>query len=289
MSYSIVQKSRQEASVETLCGALGVSVSGYYAWRSREPSQRQQTDVQLLKHIQIAYRAGRGVYGSPRIHATLHEQGMPCSRKRVMRLMQANGLRSRRRPKRRVQTTDSRHNRPVAPNLLQRDFSATGLNQKWVGDMVGIWTDEGWLYLAALLDTYSRRIVGWAMSLRRDEALVTDALRMALAQREIPDPAALIHHTHRGSQYTADDYLALLNEHHIQLSMSNKGDPYDNAMIESFFSTLRAELTDLERFITRQAARTALFEFIEVFYNRQPLHSSLGYRSPIQFEAAYLS
>ncbi len=138
MSYSIVQKSRQEASVEILCGALGVSVSGYYAWRSREPSQRQQTDTQLLEHIQTAYQAGRSVYGSPRIHAALQEQGLHCSRKRVVRLMQENGLRSRRRPKRRVQTTDSRHNRPVAPNLLQRDFSATGLNQKWVGDMVGI-------------------------------------------------------------------------------------------------------------------------------------------------------
>lgn len=289
MSYTIVQKSRQEASVETLCGALGVSVSGYYAWRSREPSQREQTDAQLLKHIQAVYQAGRGVYGSPRIHAALHEQGMHCSRKRVVRLMQANGLRSHRRPKRRVQTTDSRHNRPVAPNLLQRDFSASGLNQKWVGDMVGIWTDEGWLYLAALLDTCSRRIVGWAMSLHRDEALVTDALRMALAQRNIPDPSALIHHTDRGSQYTADDYLALLKVHHIQLSMSNKGDPYDNAMIESFFSTLRAELTDLQRFPTRRVARTAVFEFIEVFYNRQRLHSSLGYLSPTQFEAALLS
>lgn len=150
MSYSIVQTSRKAASVEILCGALGVSVSGYYAWRSREPSQRQQTDAQVLEHIQAAYQAGRGVYGSPRIHAALHKQGMHCSRKRVVRLMQENGLRSRRRPKRRVQTTDSRHHRPVAPNLLQRDFSATALNQKWVGDMVGIWTDEGWLYLAAL-------------------------------------------------------------------------------------------------------------------------------------------
>ena len=289
MSYSIVQKSRQEASVEILCGALGVSVSGYYAWRSREPSQRQQTDTQLLEHIQTAYQAGRSVYGSPRIHAALQEQRLHCSRKRVVRLMQENGLRSRRRPKRRVQTTDSCHNRPVAPNLLQRDFSATGLNQKWVGDMVGIWKDEGWLYLAALLDTCSRRIVGWAMSLHRDGALVTDALCMALAQRNIPDPAALIHHSDRGSQYTADDYLALLKEHYIQLSMSNKGDPYDNAVIESFFSTLRAELTDLERFPTRQVARTDVFEFIEVFYNRQRLHSSLGYRSPTQYEAALLS
>jgi transposase InsO family protein len=158
-----------------------------------------------------------------------------------------------------------------------------------VGDIVGIWTDEGWLYLAALLDTYSRLIVGWAMSMYRDEALVTDALRMALARRDLPAQTDLIQHTDRGSQYTADDYLALLKTKGIQVSMSGKGDPYDNAMMESFFSTLRAELTDLERFATRQAARTAVFEFIEVFYNRQRLHSSLGYRSPVAFETAHLS
>jgi transposase InsO family protein len=188
-----------------------------------------------------------------------------------------------------VRTTDSRHNRPVAPNLLKRDFSADAPNEKWVGDIVGIWTDEGWLYLAALLDTYSRLIVGWAMSVYRDEALVETALRMALARRKLPADTDLIQHTDRGSQYTADDYLALLKGHGIQVSMSNKADPYDNAMMESFFRTLRAELTDLERFATRQAARTAVFEFIEVFYNRQRLHSSLGYRSPLAFETAHLS
>ncbi len=231
----------------------------------------------LLKEIEAAYQASRGLYGSPRIHAVLRQQGVRCSRKRVARLMRQHGIHSRRRPKRRVRTTDSRHNRPVAPNLLKRDFRATVPNEKWVGDILGIWTDEGWLYLAALLDTYSRFIVGWAMSCYRDEALVTDALRMALARRELPQPTHLIQHTDRGSQYTADDYLALLKSNGIQVSMSGKGDPYDNAMIESFFSTLRAELTDLERFATRQAARTAVFEFIEAFYNRQRLHSSLGY------------
>jgi transposase InsO family protein len=158
-----------------------------------------------------------------------------------------------------------------------------------VGDILGIWTEEGWLYLAALLDTYSRFITGWAMSVYRDEALVTDALCMALLQRDIPHTTELIHHTDRGSQYTADEYLALLKSHKIQVSMSGKGNPYDNAMMESFFSTLRAELTELERFPTRQMARTAVFEFIEVFYNRQRLHSSLGYRSPVAFETAHLS
>ena len=192
---------------------------------------RQKADEALLVHIQAAYQEGRGLYGSPRIHAVLQQDGVRCSRKRVARLMRQAGLRSRRRPKRRVRTTDSNHKRPVAPNLLQRDFAADIPNQKWVGDIVAIWTDEGWLYLAALLDTYSRYIVGWAMSVHRDEALVTAALQMALAQRDIPD--TLVHHTDRGSQYTADDYLALLHAHGIHVSMSGKGDPYDNAMMET--------------------------------------------------------
>jgi len=289
MSYQIIETNCEVGVVETLCGALGVSVSGFYAWRTRPPSQHQQTDAVLLKQIQVVYQAGRGLYGSPRIHAALRQQGVCCSRKRVARLMRQHGIHSRRRPKRRLRTTDSRHNRPVAPNLLKRDFSADAPNEKWVGDIVGIWTDEGWLYLAALLDTYSRLIVGWAMSIYRDEALVEAALRMALVRRALPQAADLIQHTDRGSQYTADDYLALLKAHGIQVSMSDKGDPYDNAMMESFFSTLRAELTDLERFATRQAARTAVFEYIEVFYNRQRLHSSLGYRSPVAFETALLS
>jgi putative transposase len=289
VSYQIIESHREVGAVEPLCRVLGVSVSGYYAWRTREPSQHQQTDAVLLKAIRAEYRAGRGLYGSPRIHAALRQQGLRCSRKRVVRLMRRAGLYSCRRPNRRARTTDSRHHRPVAPNLLQQDFSANAPNEKWVGDIVGIWTDEGWLYLAALLDTYSRLIVGWAMSVYCNEALVEAALRMALARRTIPQPATLIQHTDRGSQYTADDYLALLKAHGIQVSMSDRGNPYDNAMMESFFSTLRAELTDLERFSTRQAARTAVFEFIEVFYNRQRLHSSLGYRSPMAFESALLS
>jgi len=289
VSYQIIETNRAAGVVETLCGALGISVSGYYAWHKRQPSQHQQEDTHLLTQIKAVYQAGRGLYGSPRIHASLRQQGVLCSRKRVARLMRQAGLHSRRRPKRRIRTTDSRHNRPVAPNLLKQDFSAAAPNEKWLGDIVGIWTDEGWLYLAALLDTYSRLIVGWAMSGYRDEALVTEALGMALAQRHIPRTAELIHHTDRGSQYTADDYLAALQAQDIRVSMSDKGNPYDNAMMESFFSTLRAELTDLERFPTRQAARTKVFEFIEVFYNRQRLHSSLGYRSPADFETAHLS
>ena len=286
MSYGIIEGERSQGAVETLCRALSVSVSGFYAWRQRGTSQRATEDGKLLEQIRQAYEAGRGVYGSPRIHAYLRHQGIRCSRKRVARLMRQHQIASRRRPKRRVSTTDSRHGRPVAPNLLRRDFGATAPNQKWVGDILGLWTETGWLYLAVLLDTYSRRVVGWAMRAQRDEALVEAALRMALTRRQLLRPTALIHHSDRGSQYTADDYLALLTGHQIRVSMSNKGDPYDNAMMESFFSTLRAELTDLQRFETHQAARAAVFEFIEVFYNRQRLHSALGYCSPVAFEAA---
>lgn len=277
----------EECSVKVACGALGVCVSGYYAWRERTPSAREQSDAALLPHIRQAYEDSRGLYGSPRIHAALKQQGLVCSRKRVARLMRQAALRSRRRVSRRVHTTDSRHERPVAPNLLERDFSAQAENEKWLGDIIGVWTDEGWLYLAALLDTFSRLIVGWAMSEFRHEALVQAALDMALCRRQIRPER--IHHTDRGSQYTADDYPATLRSRHVLISRSKKGDCYDNAMMESFFSTLRAELTELAHFHTRAEARTALFEFIEGFYNRQRLHSALDYLSPAEFEAAHAS
>jgi putative transposase len=285
VSYQVVAAVADAYAVELACRMLGVSVSGYYAWRGREPSQREQGDVALLAHIRRVYEGSRGLYGSPRIHAALEQQAIVCSRKRVARLMRQAGWRSRRRMRRRAHTTDSQHERVVAPNLLERDFSAYAPNEKWLGDIVGIWTDEGWLYLAALLDTFSRIIVGWAMSELRDEALVRAALDMALARRGID--GEMIHHTDRGSQYAADDYQAALRLKGVLISMSKKGDCYDNAMMESFFSTLRAELTELVHFPTRDAARTAVFEFIEVFYNRQRLHSALGYRSPADFEATY--
>jgi putative transposase len=274
-----------EYAVETMCGALGVSVSGYYAWQKRGPSAREQSDEELLSHIRAIHQDSRGLYGSPRIHAALQQAGVRCSRKRVARLMREAGIHSLRRVRRRVHTTDSNHRRPVAPNVLQRDFSASAPNQKWVGDILGVPTDEGWLYVAALLDTFSRRIIGLAMSAYRDEALVMAALRMALAQRVLVGD--LIHHTDRGSQYTADDYLALLKAHGVTLSMSGKGDPYDNAMMESFFSTLRAECTERHHFTTRETARLVIFEYVMVLYNRQRLHSALGYHCPVDFEAAH--
>jgi len=266
---------------------LEVSVSGYYAWRNHEPSAHDQGDAALLEQVRVEHQASRGLYGSPRIHAALRHRGVRCGRKRVARVMREAGIYSRRRPRRRVHTTDSRHEHPLAPNVLQRDFSATTPNQKWVGDILGVWTGDDWLYVAAVLDTFSRRIIGWAMSPARDEALVTAALRMALTDRVL-DPA-LVHHSDRGSQYAALDYRALLDAYGITVSMSAKGDPYDNAMMESFFSTLRAECTDLHAFTSQREARTVVFEFIEVFYNRQRLHSALGYTSPVQFEAAFVS
>lgn len=285
MSYQMIADLQEEYPVETMCGALGVSVSGYYAWHNREPSAREQSDEELLTQIRTIHQDSRGLYGSPRIHAALQQAGVACSRKRVARLMREAGIHSQRRVRRRVHTTDSNHHRPVAPNVLQRDFSATAPNQKWVGDILAVSTDEGWLYVAALLDTFSRRIVGLAMSAYRDEALVMTALQMALGQRT--PTADLIHHTDRGSQYTADDYLALLKAHGVTVSMSGKGDPYDNAMMESFFSTLRAECTERYHFASRETARLVVFEYVMVLYNRQRLHSSLGYHCPLDFEANY--
>ncbi len=284
----MIRRHEGQYAIQPMCSALGVSESGYYAWRKRGPSLRQQEDQRLLKEIRRIHQDSRKLYGSPRIHAVLQREGIRCSRKRVARLMRENAIFSRRRPKRRMRTTDSKHNRPVAANLLKRDFSANAPNEKWVGDILAIWTSEGWYYLAALLDTFSRMIVGWAMSPYRDEALVEAALCMALDRRQIIVDVELIHHTDRGSQYTADAYLAILASLGIQVSMSGKGDPYDNAMMESFFSTLRAECTDLRRFETHLAARLEVFDFIELFYNRQRLHSSLGYLSPAEFEAADL-
>jgi putative transposase len=285
VSFEMMAAHEGQYAVETMCRAFGVSVSGYYAWQKRLPRAREQSDDELLKQIRAIHQNSRGLYGSPRIHAALKQAGVCCSRKRVARLMRAAGIHSLRHVRRRVRTTDSNHTHPVAPNLLQRDFSATAPNQKWVGDILGVSTDEGWLYGAALLDTFSRRIIGLAMSAFRDEALVTTALRMALGQRLLVGD--LIHHTDRGSQYTADDYLALLDAHHVSVSMSGKGDPYDNAMMESFFSTLRAECTERYHFATRTAARLVIFDYIMVLYNRQRLHSALGYRCPVDFEAAH--
>ena len=275
----MIEQQRGTASVELMCRVYAVSVSGYYAWRKRCPSQHQQRDAELLEMICHLQQSGRGLYGSDRIYKRLRSQGVSCSRKRIARLMKAHGLNSRRRCQYRHRTTDSQHHNPVAPNRLNRNFKAQRVNEKWVGDIVGIRTDEGWLYVAVLLDVFSRMIVGWSMSIHRDEKLVHDALAMALARRHITTGMDLLHHSDRGSQYTAHDYQTLLTLYGIDVSMSN------NAMMESFFSTLRAELTELQHFQTFAQARLAVFDYVEVFYNRQRIHSSIDYLSPLEYEA----
>jgi putative transposase len=281
MKYSFIAAHQKEFPVIRMCQVLNVSESGYYAWCKREPSQRKREDESLGKRIEDAYHDNRQVYGSPRLHAELKEQGVHCGRKRVARLMRERGINTK--PKqRKMKTTDSQHSNPVAPNVLKRDFTADAPNTKWVADITGIGTAEGWLYLAAIVDIYSRLVVGWAMSKERDEQLVTKAAEMALTQRK-PE-AGLLHHSDRGSQYTSQGYLAVLKEAEIQVSMSSKGDCYDNALMESFFGTLKEECVERQKYHTRAEARSSVFEYIEVFYNRQRRHSSLGYVSPVTYE-----
>lgn len=244
-------------------------------------SDRQREDDQMKARLQAAYHANRGVYGSPRLHAELQAQGMRCSRKRVARLMSELGLHAR-RPRHRTRTTRSEASAPVAPNLLQRDFTATHPDEKWVGDITAIWTYEGWLYLAAVLDLFSRRVVGWAMAASQDEALVERAFRMAVRERR--PQAGLMFHSDRGCQYTSHQYQTLLASLGVTVSMSRRGNCYDNAVTESFFGTLKGECVDLSRFQTRSEARVAVFEYVEAFYNRVRRHSSLDYVSPIMFE-----
>jgi putative transposase len=272
---------QNEFPVLRMCQVLNVSESGYYAWRKREPSQRKREDEHVGKLIEDAYQKNRRVYGSPRVHAELKEQGVHCGRKRVARLMRERGM-SAKTKRRKVKTTDSQHDNPVAPNLLKRDFTADAPNTKWVADITGIGTAEGWLYLAAIVDIYSRLVIGWAMSKERDEQLVIKAAKMALSQRK--PGAGLVHHSDRGSQYTSQGYLAVLKEAKIQVSMSKKGDCYDNALMESFFGTLKEECVERQSYQTRAEARSSVFEYIEMFYNRQRRHSSLGYVSPIIYE-----
>jgi putative transposase len=264
-----------------MCQVLEVSENGYYNWRKRGKSKRKQEDEELAERIEDAYQHHGGKYGSPRIHAALKTQGVYCGRKRVARLMRERELYARRKRKK-AQTTNSQHHFPVAPNLLTRDFEASAPNTKWVADITCIETREGWLYLSGVLDTYSRKIVGWAMGEHHDTSLVEAALQMALQSRH--PGAGLIHHSDRGSEYASSRYQTLLQQRGIQASMSRKGDCYDNAMMESFWATVKEECCGNNIFATRDDAKLALFAYIEVYYNRNRLHSSLGYMSPVDYE-----
>ena len=263
---------------------MAVSGCGYYAWRKRPPSAREQANQHLTEQIKTAFEDSDQTYGSPRIYQELRERGMTCSEKRVARLMRLAHLKAE-LPRRFVATTDSNHDLPVAQNLLDREFDSQTPNTRWSADITYIWTGEGWLYLAVILDLFSRRIVGWAMQTTLERGLVLSALTMALASRQ-PD-VGLLCHSDRGSQYASGDYQKALSDAGIVASMSRRGNCFDNAPTESFFATLKRECVYRHRFANRLEARTILFDWIEVWYNRRRRHSALGYVSPETFEQQF--
>ena len=268
-------------SISRMCRVLRVSSRGYRAWRSRPPSQRQRDDMVLLAHIRDQHERSLRSYGRPRMTEELQALGLEAGHRRVGRLMRENGVVAIRTRKYKA-TTDSNHAFKVAPNLLDRDFTASGPNQKWAGDITYIWTREGWLYLAVILDLYSRRVIGWAASNRMKRDLAIRALYMAVNLRQ--PPKGCIHHTDRGSQYCSHDYHKRLQKHGFNVSMSGKGNCYDNAVVETFFETLKAELIWRSIWRTRRQTETALFEYINGFYNSRRRHSTLGGKSPLAFE-----
>lgn len=266
--------------VVTMCRLFSVTRQGFYAYLKRQAATRP-AEVELQAQVKQAYAEGRGAYGSPRVVAALRRKGLPVSKRRVERTMRALGLQGRKRRRSRV-TTKANPAHPVAANLLDRDFKADRPNQRWVTDISYVWTDEGWCYLAVILDLFSRAVVGWSLDTTLTTQLPLRALDMAV-RRRIPG-SSLLHHSDRGCQYTSQEYRRPLADLGIEVSMSRKGNCWDNAVAESFFSTIKLELVYDRRWATRLELRTAVFDYIEVFYNRQRLHSTLGYKSPVQFE-----
>ena len=267
--------------ISTKCRVLGVARSGFYAWRKRPRPARADADAQLAVTVAAVHTRSRKAYGSPRVYKELKARGVRIARKRVERVMRENGIQGRRK-RRFKRTTDSNHNGPIAPNLLAQNFSASEPNRAWVTDVTAIATGEGWLYLAIMLDLYSRRVVGWATSSSNDTVLALDALQTALQARR-PAPG-LLHHSDRGSPYASTEYRSTLNAHQVRRSMSRKGNCWDNAVAESFFATLRAELVDHERYSARYEAKNSIGDYIDNFYNIERRHSYLGYLNPIEFE-----
>lgn len=281
MKYAFISEEKARHSVQRLCKALKVSRSGYYDWLNREPSKRALANRQLLVNIRGLYAQHKGRYGSPRIHAALIQHGQQVSRGRVERLMKAHDIKAQ-RARRHKRVYIQREQQQAAPNVLARQFSASRPNQKWVSDITFIPTREGFVYLAAVLDLYSRAVIGWSMSDRINGQLVIDALTMAIVHRG--EPESVLVHSDQGSQYTAQSYRELLATHKMVCSMSRKGECHDNAVAESFFHTLKEELVMDADFRTRQQARQSIFKYIEMYYNRQRLHSSLGYKAPLPYE-----
>jgi putative transposase len=285
MRYECIERERGGLSVERACRLLKVSPSGYYAWQKRQAQLAPwRDDAPLVAQISAVFEASRGTYGSPRVTAALRQRGIVCNHKRVARLMRHHQLVAKHR-RGRVKTTDSRHGLLIAPNRRNRQFNAQRPNEKWVADFTYIDSAEGWLYLALVLDVFSRKIVGWAMDTQMEQRLVEQALRMALAQRQ-PTAGQLLHHSDRGGQYASIPYQRLLHTYHIIVSMSRTANPYDNALMESCIGTLKTECAD-HVFPSRQVARSELFAYLEGWYNRQRLHSALGYVSPDQFEQRF--
>jgi len=280
--FSFIRAEEAKHDVTLLCEVLQVSRQGYYAWLRRTPCRRRRRDEELRQRIHQAFADSGARYGAPRVHRALAADGQSTSRKRVARIMRQEGLAARRR-RRFVCTTDSRHGFRIAPNLVARNFAPPEPNRVWATDITYIQTQTGWLYLAVVLDLFSRKVIGWSMQPYQDRRLVLAALQMAIGARR-PAPGTLVHHSDRGVQYACDDYRNALLDAEIVPSMSRTGDCWDNAVVESFFSTLKNELVYRTTFANHEAARLALFQYIEGFYNRRRLHSSLGYLSPEEYE-----
>ncbi|MBB1630896.1 transposase [Cupriavidus sp. UME77] len=281
MKYAWIEQERATYPLAILCNVLTVSVNGYRAWkRGGTPSRKRLTDTQMMALIRATHAQLKGAYGSPRMLREIRARGFPASKERVERLMRENGIRARHKRRWRA-TTNSRHSLPIAPNRLERNFTPAAPNQVWTADMTYIWTDEGWLYLAIVLDLFNREVVGWSIRPRMTADIVTDALAMAWFRRK---PASgLIHHSDRGSQYASQAFQAKLVDYGMVCSMSRKGNCWDNAPSESFFNSLKNERVHGQRYATHEQAKDDLFDYIEIFYNRSRRHSTLGYVSPAQY------
>lgn len=282
MRFQAIRAHTGRVPVRLMCRTLAVSPSGYYAWVARPESRRVAENRRLVAEIRVIHAESRHTYGSPRVHATLQAQGQRIGEHRVARLMRTSAIRAKTIKKWRA-TTDSAHAYPVVPNTLNRQFAVTAPTRVWAGDITYVWTAEGWLYLAVVLDLYSRRVIAWGMGSRLTQELATAALIMAVEHRQ--PVRGVVHHTDRGSQYAATRYREVLAAYGLTASMSRRGNCWDNAVVESFFHTLKTELVYHRRYLTRDAARQDIFEWIEVFYNRVRRHSTLGYHSPAEFEA----
>ena len=285
MKFVFIDEHAQKLPVRLMCRMLRVSAAGYYAWRGRRKGRiaaRQLRRTLLVEQIRQVHSQSRGVYGSPRVHRQLLRQGIGCCENTVAKLMKQHQIRSKIKRRFRLRTTDSDHSHPLAPNVLNRNFAQRRPDQAWAADITAIWTDQGWLFLFAIIDLCSRRIVGWSAADHLRASAAIEALNMALQRRR--PIGRLLHHSDRGVQYACGDYRRLLQDHGVQRSMSRSGNCYDNAVMESFFKTLKAELVHHEHYTTQQQARQSLHDYIEIFYNRQRLHSALDYKSPGDYE-----